>query len=79
MCVCVCVCVCVSTCDKSWSVSLQFAPNPHKLLLEVVSMICVAVHKQLHWLIEAQASQLLNLGGGGGRVGGEGGERMKYS
>ena len=43
-------------------------------------MIGVAVHKQLHWLIEAQASQLLNLGGGGGGgVGGEGGERMKYS
>ena len=57
----------MNTCYKGWSVFLHFASDPHKLLLQVVSMVSVAVHKQLHWLVQAQASQLLNLGGRGGR------------
>ena len=71
-CGCVCGCVSVRTCNNGWSIFFHLAPYPHKFLLQVVSMVGVAVHKQLHWLIKAQASQLLNLGAGGGGGGGGG-------
>ena len=58
------------TCNNGWSIFFHLAPYPHKFLLQVVSMVGVAVHKQLHWLIKAQASQLLNLGAEGGGGGG---------
>ena len=49
------------TCHNGFSVSLLFGLDPDELLSEVVSYICIAVHKQPHRVIQAQPHQLLNL------------------
>ena len=57
----------IHTCDNGLSVSLSLAPDPHKLLLQVLRGVRVPIHKQSHRAVEADRGQLLHLVRHGGR------------
>ena len=48
------------TCHYSFTVSLSLGSDPHKLLVEVLSCVCVAVNEEPDRMIEAEGSQLLH-------------------